>query len=721
VSTSHLPAAERGVYRHGELARLIHPGRVAILGASARAGAFGERTLSNLARFTGAVDLINPRYESLSGRSCYPSISALPQVPDCVVICVPFDAVEGALAECVAAGVGGAVVYASGYAETGLPERIALQQRLQSIVKSSRTRLLGPNCLGYYNFLNNGFMMFGRVVAATPNTTQLPRVGVVSQSGAIGMALSQAIQRGMSVSHMLTAGNSADVGIADLIAFLAEDPGCQSIACVFEGADSPPRLFEALELAASAEKPVVLLKAGQSNAGAEAALSHTGSLAGEYAFWKAACEARGAIMVDDLEAITEMASFLAKAGRPKAAGAIAVVTSGGAGVISADKGAHWGVPMPQPAGETLALLEENLPEFAARRNPCDVTAQVLNDDGPMRRSAGALLDDPSYGAAVVPHPFADEVGLDRIHLWHELGQQHGKIICYIWCSEWLEGPGVREVEASPYLALFRSMDRCFAALAAWQRREQMMTVRKEERALAIIPDARSVVSERLAALQQQMLTEREAKALLSQYGVPVVDERLATDGDAAIAAADAIGYPVVLKLESPDLPHKTEHGLVMVNVADATEVAEAFATLVSRASQLQAPRVNGVLVQRMVPRGVEIMIGGRSDPQFGALVVLSLGGVLVEAIGTGVEALAPVGPKQARAMIEQLQGLSLLKGFRDLPAVDLDALAQTISQISHFLADHAGSVRELDVNPLICRGAEICAVDALLVTRHGER
>lgn len=709
----------RGVYRHADLRRLIHPERVAILGASMRPGAFGERTLSNLKRFSGGIDLINPRYESLSGKPCYPSIAALPQVPDCVVVSVPFDAVEAALTECVAAGVGGVIVYASGYAETGLTDRVELQQRLHAIVESSGTRLLGPNCLGYYNFLNGGFMMFGRIVASIPDAEQVPRIGIVSQSGAIGMALSQSIERGMSVSHMLTAGNSADVGIPDLIAYLAEEPGCQAIACVFEGTDSPQRLFEALELAAVANKPVVLLKAGQSNAGAEAALSHTGSLAGEYAFWKAACEARGAILVDDLDAVTEMAAFLAKAGRPQAPGAIAVVTSGGAGVIAADKGVRWGVPMPQPDGKTLAVLKENLPEFAALRNPCDVTAQVLNDDAPMRRSAGALLDDPNYGAAIVPHPFADEVGLDRIRLWHELGRRYGKIICYVWCSEWLEGLGVRQVEASPYLAMFRSLDRCFAALAAWQRREELLALRRHDRPPEIAATVQGVVSRRLASDPHGFLTEREAKAVLAEYGVPVVAEQLATSVDMAVMAAETIGYPVVLKLESPDFPHKTEHELVVLGLGDASAVREAHEILVARSAQLPAHRVSGVLVQKMVQRGVEIMIGGRTDPQFGALIVLSLGGILVEAVGETVEALAPVGVQQARTMVQRLRGASILKGFRNLPAVDLDILADTIARVSHFLADNADMVRELDVNPLICVGSEICAVDALVYLHNG--
>lgn len=688
------------------------------MGASPRAGAFSERTLHNLSAFAGTIDLINARYERIGERLSYPSLHALPARPDCVVVALPFDLVEQAVAECVEVGAGGVIVYASGYAETGVAERKEMQARLADLVSSSPTRLLGPNCYGYYNFLNGANVAFGRTVAARFDPLQRPNLGLVSQSGALGMALAQAMERGVAISHMLTAGNSADVGIADLVAYLSEDPNCDSIGCVFEGTETPRQILEAADIARGAGKPLVVYKAGRSNAGSAAALSHTGSVAGDYAIWKAACEARGAVMVDDFEAIVEVSLFLAKAGRPKARGAIAVVTSGGAGVIAADKGEAWRVPMPQPTGETLAILKENLPEFAACRNPCDVTAQVLNDDTPLRLSAGALLHDQQYGVAVVPHPFADAIGEQRVKMWKELGENHDKIICYVWCSEWLEGPGVRQIEASRNLALFRSMDRCFAAIAAWHRREEVSRGSDASDRIAVPSYARLEAERLLKVATTSALTERESKEILVTYGVPVVAERLTTRLEEAVEAAEQFGFPVVLKLESPDILHKTEYGAVRIGLNDTGTVSQAFWELDALASKIPNARRNGVLVQKMARRGLEIMVGGRVDPELGPVVVVSLGGTLVELFSDSVTRAAPLTHAQALKMLHDLRAAKALKGFRDLPAADTARLADVICRVGEFLLDHKDQVVEVDINPLICSGDELVAVDALVVRRY---
>ncbi len=699
-----------------ELRRLLHPASIAVVGASARAGAFGERVAANLGRFAGRVHLVNPRAERIGERPCYPSVGALPEVPDCVVIATPREAVEAVIGECAAAGVGGAVVFASGYSETARPEHVAAQHRLVAIARETGLPIVGPNCLGIVNYAARAWMTF---FTPPPQESIRPAsIGVVSQSGALGFAMAQAVEHGASVCHLLTSGNSCDVDMADYVAYLAGEPACKAIACMFEGMTEPARLIAAVERASAAGRRVVICKIATGASGAAAALSHTGSLAGSDAAWRAAFARAGAVVVEDFEAVMEAAAFFAKAPAPAAAGkaGIAVLaTSGGAAIMAADKADKYEVALPQPAAATRAVLESRIPEYGSARNPCDVTAQVLTDPDSLGVCAGALLEDPAYAALLVPQVFASERVPMRVAQLGALAERTGKLICQVWVNEFLEGPGAREAEQEPHTALFRSMDRCFATLAAWLR-----PAAAADGATRLAPAG---AAERVAAALREAagrtLGEREAKSLLAQYGIPVIGERLCASAEAAVTAAAGFGGKVALKVESPDLPHKTEAGVIRLGLEGAAAVRAAYDAVMENAARAGA-RVEGVLVQPMAPAGVEIMVGARIDPLFGPLILVGLGGVLVEVLKDTAVDLAPVTPAQALAMLERLKGRALLDGFRGAPAVDRAALAEVISRLSEFAADQASRVREFDVNPLICAGGAIVAVDALIATAGQE-
>ena len=705
----------RPVYRRADLDRLLNPKSIAIVGASARPGSFGERTQRNLAGFGGRVHLVNARYERLGDQPCHPSIAALPEVPDIAVVAAPLEAIEGVVRDCVSAGVGAAILYASGFAETGKPERIALQAKIADMAREGGLRLVGPNCIGLLDYASGATISF----AAVPRPASPPgpaAVGIVSQSGNLGFALAQSVERGVAISRVLACGNSSDVDVADCVAALAEHPGCAAIACLFEGMADPTRLIEAAEIAWEADKPLVVYKLATGEQGAAAALSHTGSLAGSDAAYRAAFERAGVVLVDRYEALLETAAFLAKAPPPKAPGVAVVSTSGGAAIMAADMAEGRGVPLPQPNAETQAVLDARIPEFGSSRNPVDITAQVLNDPDSLRACAGALFADPAYGAVLLPNGYAYDFATPRFALLGELAAQHGKPACVVWLTEWLEGPGAREAEANPRVGVFRSMDRCFAALAAWQARGQRRAAGRSPATRLSPPEAASTAARLLDAAAGGMLTEREAKAVLAAYGVPVVGERLVTDAEAAVAAAEALGYPVVLKVESPDLPHKTEAGVIRLDLRDAEAVREAFATVMANAARVTPPpRISGVLVQPMVPAGLELVIGARRDPLFGPMVVVGLGGILVELLRDTATALAPVQEDEARAMLRRLKGYRLLQGFRGLPPVDQDRLVEIIRRVSELAADQRERIAEIDVNPLICAGDRQVAVDALIV------
>ncbi len=706
----------RPVYRQADLSRLLAPRSIAVVGASPNRGNFAGRTLDNLAGFRGPIHLVNARYDRIGDQPCFPSLSALPQPPDCVVVAIARDGVDGVIDDAIAADAGGVIVYASGFAETGKPERIEQQRRLTAKVAASRLRMIGPNCIGVVNVglgMAASFMFLPQFVPGTSRS-----IGLVSQSGALGFALAQAAARGVAFSHVLTSGNSADVDVADEIAYLAEDPGCAAIACVFEGMPDPTRLFEAADIAWSAGKPLIMFKIAVGEQGAAAALSHTGSLAGSRAAYDAAFRRHGIIAVDSFEALIETASFFAKAPAPKAEGVAVIATSGGAAIIAADVAERHGVSLPQPHPATTAVLAAEIPEFGSARNPCDVTAQVLSNPDSLARCAGSLLQDPAYGILLYPVVYANETSAGRQPMFDRLAADAGKLVGLVWLSQWLEGPGAATAEAHPNLVMFHSMDRAFATLAHWHRHaRRRRDGANAETPIGVSAEIRDRTRAQLEAARQggAVLTERQAKAVLSAYGIPVVAERLATSREQAVAAAAALGHPVALKIESPDITHKTEVGGVMLGVPDAAAVAAGYDRILANAADHQpGARLTGVLVQPMAPVGVEMLVGARVDAQFGPLVVVGIGGVLVELLQDSALALAPVAPDEALAMIDSLRGARLLDGFRGARPVDRRMLAELVSRVSAFVADHHDLIVELDLNPVVCHPDGSVAVDALI-------
>jgi acyl-CoA synthetase (NDP forming) len=328
------------------------------------------------------------------------------------------------------------------------------------------------------------------------------------------------------------------------------------------------------------------------------------------------------------------------------------------------------------------------------------------------------MADDSYGALLIPAPVASAAGVLRVPMWEALAAAHGKPVIHAWISDWSEGPTSRELAAAPGVLISRGMDRTFAHIAAWQRRAEKRDAPPRQVAELATPAAR-VAAAAMIATAGTTLTERESKTAFAAYGIPVVQEMLVTSRDEAAAKAEAMGFPSVLKVESPDLPHKTEAGVIRLNLKTAEEVRQAYDAVMANAAKVSPPpRINGVLVQPMVPQGVEIMVGARVDPLFGPLIVVGLGGIFVELMKDSAVGLAPVTRTEALAMLSKLKGQALLDGFRGMAPVDREALAEVICRVAQFISDHRDTVAEIDVNPLICAGSRILAVDALIV-KHG--
>lgn len=455
----------RPLYRGSALQRLLSPQSVALVGASANPQALGGRTLANLAGFGGRLYPVNAKYPELAGRICYPSVAALPEAPDCVVLAVPKEGIEALLRDCAARGAGAVIILASGYAETGVPADAADQQRLVAIAAQHDLRLVGPNCVGVANQvhgLHAAFAEFSPTTLISGN-----RIGLVAQSGALGLGLSHAAERGASVAQVLTCGNSCDVDVADYVAWLATEASCDAIALAFEGLAVPRHLEEAARLAAHHGKRIAAIKLAVSAAGQDAARFHTHTRTGSATEWQELCARTGMVRVTRIEALMETAAFLAKHRGPLAPGAAIISGSGGTAILAVDAAARYGVATPQPAAATVARLRAAIPPFGAARNPCDATAQATRHPQSLLDCAQAMLADPAYGALVIPwgraqpHSLMDGLGA--------LAQASGKPVCLVWMSQRQEGPLAEAAERHPHIALFRSLDSCFDALGQVQR------------------------------------------------------------------------------------------------------------------------------------------------------------------------------------------------------------------------------------------------------------
>lgn len=456
----------RSVYRRSELARLLEPASVALVGASSNPASLGGRTLANLSSFEGRFYPVNSKRSVLAGRACHAAISELPEAPDCVVLAVPQAAVEAIVAECGERGVGAVIVLASSYAETGDEQDAQAQQRLVAMARRYGMRLVGPNCVGVANRARTLHAAFAEFSPSAQ--VRGTRIGLVAQSGALGMGLSHAAERGNSISHVLTCGNSADVDVADYVAYLAEDPSCDVIALVFEGLHEQARLLEAASIAAANGKRIVACKLGVSSAGRNAARFHTNTSVDGAMAWPALFERAGIAQVTRVEALIETAAFLAKA-PPARDGGVAIVSgSGGTAILAADAAERHAMTVPQPSEATASRLRAVVPRFGSPRNPCDATAEATRNPDSLLECADALLTDPGYAALVIPWGRSQPARL--LSRLGELADRHGKPVCVVWMSQRLEGPAADEVERHPRLALFRSLDACFDALSQWQLR-----------------------------------------------------------------------------------------------------------------------------------------------------------------------------------------------------------------------------------------------------------
>lgn len=709
----------RPMYGRDELRRLIEPQSIAVVGASSKEGSFGRRTLENLENFSGAVYGINPKQDEILGRATFPRLSDLPEVPDCIVVGVGQTIAEQVIIEAAELGVGGAIVYASGYRETGGAEGEAAQARLLETARRAGLRLAGPNCVGLVNASSKAAMNF-MADCGTMISGESGNIAVVSQSGALGYALLQGLHRGVGFSKFLACGNSVDVDVADYVSYLAEDPETSVIVCLLEGVSDGTRFIEAILKAGRAGKPVIAYKAANGQASSKAAMSHTGTLAGSADAYRAAFRRAGAVLVEDFEALLEVASFFARNPEgPSGEGVGIMATSGGAGVICADKAEENGLSLPGLADATTSVLEEVLPGFGSMANPADLTAEVLKNVETFKTSLRAFCDDPGFGAVVVPLTFAHEAssGLRAPYL-AEVAGESATPLAAVWMNEWLEGPGSDVLDGDDSVMVFRSPNRCMWTIRQWLDWHARTDWSPVEDSVEDAASAGSVAA-LLATLPTgtTALTESFAKEVVSQYGISVPREQVVQGPDEAAAAAEALGYPVVLKVVSPDILHKTEVGGVRVNLQDPDELRDAVTVMAARVTgELPQARIEGYSVQTMVSEGPEILLGARFDPVFGPLVLLGSGGTWVEILKDVKVYPTPLNRRMALDAVAEMTLAQVFGGARGEEPYDVGAIADLIVAFSRFVRDLDGIASDVELNPVrITRDRGPVAVDALIV------
>lgn len=688
---------------------LFRPRSVAILGASDDATRISGRPLRYLFEggFKGAIHPVNPNRATVQGLKAYKSLADVPEVPDVALLAVSAAHTEQAVRECVEKGVRGAVIFSAGYAESG-SDGIEMQARIAGIARAGGLRLLGPNCLGVFN-PQIGF--YGTFTQSLDKEMPSPGpLGIVSQSGAYGSHIAYlARKRGIGINYWITTGNEADVDVAESLEWMATQPDIGVIMAYVEGVRDGARFRRALGLARENGKPIVMMKVGRSEIGARAASSHTASLAGSDAIYDALFRQYGVHRATTTEEQIDVAYACARGIFPKGNKLGVVTLSGGAGVLISDAAERNGLdvaPMPEAAQKTL---KELLP-IATVVNPVDTTAQALNDMNLLARNIEVILDQGGYDALIGFFTTVPNTRTLSKPLREAIAAGCARFPDRLIALEMIADPDVvKEYEGAGFL-VFEDSDRAVAALAALSRFGASLSRPSDEAGVeAAVP------------IGGEALSERAAKDLLGKAGVPFLDERLATDAASAGAAADAIGYPVVLKIVSPDIEHKTEIGGVIVGVADRSAAEDAYATLIERAAQHRPDaRIEGVLVAPMAGKGVEVIVGVSRDPVFGPAVMFGLGGVHVEVLKDVSFRLAPFGREEAVRMIDQIRGRAMLSGVRGAPASDVDAIADLLVRISRFAAAHAADIETIDLNPVIVRpaGEGVVALDALVVPRR---
>lgn len=688
-----------------DLDRFFRPRSVAVIGASDTEGRPNTGITRQLIAWSERVGArlhpVHPTRDSVFGRACSPSVADLPEQVDLAVLLVgdPLPVIE----ELAEAKVKFAVAFASGFAETG-EAGAAAQARLAAAVERSGLRLLGPNT----NL--NAFEEFREDLDG-------PAIALITQSGHQGRPVYTLQELGIRLSHWAPTGNEADLETSDFISYFAERPEVGAIACYVEGLKDGRAFLLAADRAARAGVPVVAVKVGRTETGARMAASHTGKLTGADQVVDAAMRQFGVIRVDGLDELQDTAALLARARPPQADGVAVYSISGGTGAHFSDLATGAGLQLPTLSEEKQRELHSWIPGYLNVANPIDNGGHPVGD-WRGRKIIDAILADPSVGVLICPitgpfPPMSDRLAQDLV----DAAETTDKLVCVIWGSPVGTEDAYRTtLLGSSRVATFRTFGNCITAVRAYLDHHRFASGYRSPFDEAPRTPSPSFRKAQALIRPGRRLSEHAAKQLLRAYGIRVPREQLVTSAAAAVRAAGLVGYPVVMKASGAQLAHKTELGLVKVQLTSASQVRDAYRELTDIA-RFESIDLDGVLVCQMIERGVEMMVGVTQDALFGPTVTVGLGGVLVEVLHDTAVRVPPFGEDQARDMLGELRGRALLEGVRGGPPVDVDALVEVVLRVQRMALELGDDLTELDINPLVVlgRGQGAVALDALAI------
>lgn len=693
---------------------LLRPQSIAVVGASATPGKIGHTVIKNLidSGYAGKIYPINPSAPEILGLKCYASVLDVPGAIDAAAITVPAKFVPGVTEECGKKGVKGLIIITSGFSEVGDRD---LENKIIEIARHYGTRILGPNIVGT---LSNSDKLNASFAPFLP----LPgKSSLISQSGALLIAMdASTYTRRVGFDKLISIGNMADVDFADIIEWLDDDASTTCVSLYIEGLKNGRSFIEA---GRKATKPIIALKSGVSAHGAAAAASHTGSLAGAAKVYGAAFQQAGVIQATDLDNLFDRTLALSLQSPMKGDNLLIITNGGGVGVLATDSAERYGIPLKFAPADVQAELKKHMPEFGSAKNPVDLTGMAGNEwyeesvrysfahewvDGLVVLYCETAMTNPLEIAKAIKSAVDSSGVTNKPITVSFVGGEKSEA-----AMQWLVENGIPAYGA-PDLAV-----NAMAALREYAKIKEYAVetipptkAGAREQALKIIQGARNE--------GRDSLTEIEAKAVFAAYGLPVTSTKLAKTEDDAVALAKEVGFPVVMKIVSPDILHKSDAGGVKVNIKDEAAAREAFRTIIANAKNYKASaNIHGIAVQEMAPWGTEVILGSTNDPSFGPTIMFGLGGIFVEVLKDVTFRVTPVSEGQAMRMLSEIRGAPILAGVRGEKARDRKAMAETICAYSNMILDLADEIAESDANPVLVyeEGKGLKVVDARIILK----
>ena len=693
------------------------PGSIALIGASRDLEKIPGRLLSMLRKnnYPGKIYPINPNYGDIEGLRVYPSIVDVGEPIDLAIVIIPARAVLGALEQCAAVGVKNAVIISSGFAEEG-GNSAAMQDTIAALAKNTGMRISGPNAEGFYNELQRVAATFSPTVDVKPDEKRLiasaRRIGIVAQSGGIGFAIyNRAKALGIALSYVISAGNESDLGAGEFFDYMVQDASTDVVLLFIEGIRDVDKFISAARRAAEIRKPVIVTKVGRSGAGERAAASHTASMAGWSAAYDAVFAKYGFIISNDLDEAVTIAAVLTTNPMPKGDRVAVLTVSGGAGIWGTDSVSLQGLQVPELSSSIQAEISKLLPSYGSTRNPIDVTAQGVHSGG-LQKSIDLLDVSNEVDAILVVLSLSSETRMPfkQPELKPVLSAQNKPIVFY---SYTLPSQFARNELAASGAVVLSGLTHVAVAM------RRMVEYSSFKLAPAANRDA--LPSRDLSAhLNSATLSEFDSKLLLREAGISLPEEVLVSEREEIDAAIARVGLPLVMKIQSRDIPHKSEVGGVRLNITTKGEAFSVYQALRDDARK-QRPNaaIQGVLVGPMANKGVEIIIGTLGDATFGPMVMVGFGGITTELFRDVVYRPAPVSAVEAESMLSQLKAAPLLRGFRGAATADVGSLCHLIEQVSLLAARLSNEVAEIELNPVLVhpQGQGVTIVDALVVPK----